>query len=144
MSIVPIVSIVVKGFVGSQGILSSPITHVRYLNTNSWEYRFSSLCFKPLERTVDTLVELGTNFYCTDQYNYRLDRLLPRPTPYCMVHLKARRGEAVFIDLSNNPLWLPIEDVRASVEVSLFQAGSATSVNEPMEVTAHLCCRPRE
>ena len=137
-------SVIIKGYTDSDGTVSGSINNLKNLNTNTWEYRFSSIHITALKSNFDILIELACSLNCSNQYDYELERVLCRPTPYCVINCKGKKHKGQLFDLSTNFLWLPIEDARESIKIVLSYAGTSHGVEEAVEIVAHLCIQRRE
>ena len=137
-------SIVIKGTLAEDGSVSCQLNDVRELTVHAWEYCFAAIEVTPKSNSVNTLVELSSNFHSSDQYNYKFSRILSRHTPYCLLQLYALKDAPIFFNLAHNDLWLPIEDVRQEVKVSIYQAGTDQAVSEQIEISAQMCLRRRQ
>ena len=139
-----LISIVVQGSIKSDGFVSGPMNYMRNLKISAWEYKFSSVEITPISQNLDLLLEISSTFNCADQYDYELRKILPRPSVYSLLRLQSNRGVSQFFDFSNNQLWIPVEDVREAIQVSLTYAGTGRAVTETLEMTAHVLLRRRQ
>lgn len=92
---------------------------------------------------VDSVLELSSSFNCSEQYDYSSQQILPRYTPCHVLRVASNLGIPQFFDLSHNNTWLPIDDVRGSVKICLFYAGTSNPINQDVDIVALMAMRTR-